>query len=86
MKRTSLLTQHLVDVGETYTEHLVHAAAFAARMLVAGVACLIHAVFPFWFVDTGSETIRELHEAMSARRRRTVESADVISASKAVRP
>jgi hypothetical protein len=62
-------TAHPASVGETYTEHLLHAGCFGARMVFAGIACLIHAVFPFLFERTGSRAISELNERMVSRRR-----------------
>ena len=62
-------TEHLDDVGETYVEHLSHASGFGVAMLVGGVACLLHAVLPFAFETTGSDTIRRLHDRMVVNRR-----------------
>lgn len=63
--------RHPGDVGETYVEHLGHAGSFGAEMVAAGLACLIHAVFPFWFERTASLSIQRLHAQMTARRRIT---------------
>jgi hypothetical protein len=62
-----LFTAHPEEVGETYGGHLVTATGFGLRMVLAGVACLVHAVLPFAFVTTGSRTIRELHDRMAKR-------------------
>jgi hypothetical protein len=62
-------TEHPASVGESYTEHLLQAACFGMRMVFAGLACLIHAAFPFVFERTGSRAISELHERMVTRRR-----------------
>ena len=43
---------------------------FASRMIGAGVACLLHGLFPFLFRTTGSTTIRQLHERMVTNRTR----------------
>jgi hypothetical protein len=56
-------------VGESYSEHLSHAACFGVRMVFAGFACLVHGVLPFLFVRTGSRAIAELNETMIANRR-----------------
>ncbi len=56
--------EHPASVGETYTEHMGHAACFGLRMIAAGLACLAHAVLPFLFVHTGSRAIAELNERM----------------------
>lgn len=63
-------TDHPNTVGETYLQHARFAAGFGFRMIVGGVACLAHAVFPFLCVRTGSKAIRGLHadlEASAAR-------------------
>ena len=70
------LTEHLREVGETYTEHLVKAVGFGAPMLAAGLACLVHALFPFLFVTTGSRCIRRLHSQMENRRTSTLDRRD----------
>ena len=62
------LTEHLREVGETYPEHLVKSAGFGISMLAGGVACLVHALFPFLFVTTGSTCISRLHSKMESRR------------------
>jgi hypothetical protein len=66
MKR--LFTEHPASVGESYTEHMAMAGGFGGRMVVAGLACLVHAVLPFLFVRTGSAAIDELHGRMVANR------------------
>ncbi len=61
------LTRHLDEVGESYGQHLVHAGRFGVRMIVGGLACLVHGVFPFLCTQTGSRTIRDLHRGMTKR-------------------
>lgn len=63
-----LFTEHPASVGETYGEHLVHASCFGGRMILAGLACLLHALLPFLCVRTGSRAIEELNAKMLARR------------------
>jgi hypothetical protein len=64
-----LFTQHPESVGETYLQHLRQASAFALGMWVGGAACLIHAIFPFLFVRTGSDWVSKLHYRMTSRGR-----------------
>jgi hypothetical protein len=68
MKLMRVFTEHPVSVGETYTEHLMNAVGFGARMMLAGIACLVHGLLPFLFVRTGSRAITELNEKLTARR------------------
>jgi Family of unknown function (DUF6356) len=60
-------TEHPASVGETYSEHLANAVCFGTRMMLAGIACLVHGVLPFLFQRTGSRAISELNGRLSAR-------------------
>jgi hypothetical protein len=64
-----LFTEHPESVDETYGEHMVRASCFGGRMVLAGLACMVHALLPFIFVRTGSQAIDELHARMQATRR-----------------
>jgi hypothetical protein len=61
-------TDHPAAVGESYGEHLVTATSFGARMMLAGIACMLHGLLPFLFVRTGSRAVSELNEQLVARR------------------
>lgn len=61
-------TEHPASVGETYGEHLVQASSFGFAMIGAGFACLIHGLFPFLFVKSGSRCIEDLHRRMVTHR------------------
>ena len=63
-----LFRAHPESVGESYVEHLGCAAGFGFKMVGAGLACIAHGLFPFMFKHTGSETVRNLHDTLSARR------------------
>jgi len=65
-----LFIEHPKSVGETYLEHLHSAFSFGWRMVAAGIACLLHGVFPFLFVKTVSSVVRHLHERMITHRSR----------------
>ena len=60
-------TRHPSEVGESYGEHFRHASGFGFRMIAGGLACIVHAVFPFWFERTGSRTMDDLHRRMNRR-------------------
>ncbi len=62
-----LFMDHPRDVGESYGEHFATAAGFGVRMVVGGVACIIHALIPALFVRTASETVKSLYATMKAR-------------------
>ena len=67
-----LFTAHPASVGETYFGHLVQATYFGFRMLIAGIACILHGLFPFLCVSTGSDAMKELNAEMGARRERAL--------------
>ena len=69
MPTTHLFTDHPASVGESYAEHLVTAAGFGARLVLTGLACVVHALLPFLFVKTGSQQIAALYDRMVANRR-----------------
>ena len=72
-----LFNEHPASVGETYWQHLLRASWFGGKMLMGAGACFIHALLPFLFVKTGSETITQLHAAMVTNRRRVPEGVDL---------
>jgi len=61
MPSMDAFTRHPAAVGETYGEHLVFATGVGGRLMLAGVACLLHGIFPFLYERTGSRTIIDLH-------------------------
>jgi phosphate/sulfate permease len=74
----SVFTEHPASVGETYFQHLETASSFGSRMIVAGMACMLHGVFPFLFVTTGSKTVKHLHERMIIHRSRVKAAPELI--------
>ena len=73
-------TEHPGTVGETYGQHFQSALGFSLSMIGGGLACMVHAVFPFLFEKTGSATIRSLHERMIAHRSRVALSGPALGA------
>ncbi len=61
-------TEHPAAVGETYLEHMAMALIFAVPMMLGALACLVHAIFPFLFVQSASSTIATLHDRMVINR------------------
>jgi hypothetical protein len=59
-----LFIDHPASVGESYIEHLITASGFGTKMILAGVACVIHGFLPAIFRNRGSDAICVLHERM----------------------
>ena len=64
-----LFITHPQSVGESYFEHQRMAFSFAGPLLLAGFACLVHAVIPGLCERTASSRIAMLHERMVSGRR-----------------
>lgn len=71
--------QHPNSVDESYGEHLAVAGGFGITLIVAGLACLVHALVPALFEQTGSATVERLYDRMLVNRRRRVQG-DAIAA------
>ena len=71
-------TEHPSSVGETYFEHLAMASSFGLRMIVGGFACMLHGLFPFLFVKTGSKQIQTLHGRMIVNRSKLPQPIDFV--------
>lgn len=63
-------TEHPASVGESYFQHMGVAFGFGAKMVISGICCLIHGLFPFLFVTTGRQCIEDLHARMVTHRDR----------------
>ncbi len=68
MNPVRLFNDHPASVGENYGQHLVHASGFGFRMMLGGLACMVHGLLPFLFVKTGSQQITSLHSRMVTNR------------------
>ena len=64
-----LILRHCREQDEGYLEHARFAGAVGSRMVLGGLACLVHAALPCAFTTTGSRTVRELSARLAARSR-----------------
>ena len=71
-------TEHPASVGETYGQHFAHATGFGVRMVLGGLACILHGVLPFLFVKTGSKQIETLHGRMVVSRSKLPQPLDFV--------
>jgi hypothetical protein len=61
-------TDHPSSVNETYFQHMTTAFGFGGRMVLGGLACLVHGLFPWLCLTRGSDAIRGLHHRMVSHR------------------
>lgn len=62
-----LFTQHPRSIGESYLQHMRFALTYGSKMIAGGLACIIHAIFPFLFETTGSQTAFRLTQGFTKR-------------------
>lgn len=60
-------TEHPATANETYIQHLKFAGMFGLRFIYAGVATVIHAVFPFMFMTAGSKQLATINRILAER-------------------
>lgn len=60
-------TKHPREVGMNYLQHFAFAFYVVFRLLLAVLACCIHAFFPFLFTTTASTIIRGLNARIEHR-------------------
>jgi hypothetical protein len=52
----------------SWASHGVGAIRIGARLIGAGVACMVHAIIPAWFTQTAGRTVSSIHEDMARRK------------------
>jgi hypothetical protein len=63
-----LFWDHPQSLGMSWAEHGAGAVVIGARMVGAGLACIVHAAFPALFTQTAGRTIMSLHDHMVSRK------------------
>ena len=63
-----LFREHPRSLGMSWAEHGVGAVVIGARMVGAGLACMVHAAVPALFTETAGRTVTSLHDHMVRRK------------------
>jgi hypothetical protein len=63
-----LFTEHPKSLGMSWAGHGIGAVIIGARMVGAGMACIIHAAVPALFTETAGRTVMSLHDHMVKRK------------------
>ena len=53
----NIFTEHPKSLGESYFQHMKFAIYIGFNMIIGGFALLIHAIFPFMLLKTGSNLL-----------------------------
>lgn len=63
-----LFWEHPKSLGMSWAQHGAGAIAIGARMVGAGLACIVHAIVPALFTETAGRTVISLHDHMVKRK------------------
>lgn len=63
----NLFLNHPKSYNETYSIHFKIAIKIGIKLILAGMACVIHSIFPFIFKTTASDTVRDINNLMQER-------------------
>jgi hypothetical protein len=63
-----LFLEHPRSLGMSWAGHGVGAVAIGARLVGAGLACMIHALVPGVFTQTAGKTITNMYDHMAKRK------------------
>ena len=63
-----LFLEHPRSLGMTWAGHGIGAIAIGARLVGAGLACLVHAVVPGLFTQTAGKTITGMYDHLNKRK------------------
>jgi hypothetical protein len=63
-----LFRDHPKSLGMSWAEHGAGAVVIGARMVGAGLACIVHAAVPALFTETAGRTVISLHDHMMKRK------------------
>jgi hypothetical protein len=63
-----LFSDHPRSLGMSWAEHGAGAVVIGARMVGAGLACIVHAAVPGLFTETAGRTVKSLYDHMMKRK------------------
>jgi len=52
----------------SWASHGAGAAVIGARLVGAGIACLIHSLVPAWFTQTAGRTVTDIYDDIARRK------------------
>lgn len=62
------MSSHLKQINEKYFEHMLYAQKYGLKLILAGIACMIHGLIPDIFVTTASQTMESIKSEIHSRK------------------
>lgn len=63
-----LFLDHPRSLGMSWAGHAIGALGIGAQLVVAGLACLVHAIVPGVFTETAGRTVTDMYGHMQRRK------------------
>lgn len=60
-------SRHLIEVNETYKQHMIQALWISWRLFLASSSCFIHAFVPDCFIHTASNECKTIIDSIQSR-------------------
>ncbi len=60
--------EHPNSVGETYFQHFLKSCSFGIKLLLIAIRAFVHAIFPWCFEHSASDSISKLNDVLQSRK------------------
>ena len=64
----NIFIEHPNAIGETYFQHFLNSCIFSFKLILIAVQAFIHAIFPWCFQYSTSESISKLNAVLQIRK------------------
>lgn len=75
------MSKHLKEINETYFEHMRFAQRSGLRLVISGIALIIHGLLPDIFITKASDTMKSITEEIAQRKEKAKNQAPSVSVS-----
>jgi hypothetical protein len=65
----NIFKNHPNAVGQTYFQHFLKSCSFGIQLIGIAIRAFIHAIFPWCFEYSTSDSISKLNDALQARKK-----------------
>ena len=62
---------HPNSVGETYFQHFLKSCIFGIKLILIAIRAFVHAIFPWCFEHSASDSISKLNDVLQSRKNST---------------
>ena len=67
----NIFKDHPNSVGETYSQHFLKSCSFGIKLILIAIRAFVHAIFPWCFEHSASDSISKLNDVLQSRKNST---------------